>query len=174
MPSRYSFTDYSPDWPHEFRREAVRLKALIGEKLLTVHHIGSTSVPGLAAKPIIDVLPVVRNIEQVDELTPRFEGAGYKAWGEYGLPGRRYFSKDSDGYRTHNVHIYQEGNPEIERHLAFCAYLRSHESVRDEYEALKRAVFACHPSDIEGYMNGKDAWIKRIEGVALQWYRQET
>jgi GrpB-like predicted nucleotidyltransferase (UPF0157 family) len=174
MPSRYTFTEYSSEWPHEFEQEAARLRALLGDELLAVHHIGSTSVPGLAAKPTIDVIPVVRDIERIDELTPSLEEAGYKAWGEYGLPERRFFTRDRDGFRTHNVHIYQEGNPEIERHLAFCAYLRSHEAIRDEYAVLKRDVFARHPADIEAYCDGKDAWIKRIQGEALEWYRQRS
>jgi GrpB-like predicted nucleotidyltransferase (UPF0157 family) len=171
MPSRYTFTDYSPDWPLEFERESERLKPLLGDTLLTVHHIGSTSVPGLAAKPIIDLLPVVRDIASVDERTPRMEEAGYRAWGEYGLPGRRYFTRDRDEYRTHNIHIYQADNPDIERHLAFCAYLRSHASACREYEALKREVHEHHPADIAAYNDGKNAWIKRVEALALTWYR---
>ncbi|MCG8347391.1 MAG: GrpB family protein [Chloroflexales bacterium] len=174
MPSQYTFTDYSPTWPDAFNQEAERLTTLLGAELITVHHIGSTSVPGLAAKPIIDLLPLVRSIESIDGLTPKLEQAGYRAWGEYGIAGRRLFTKDRDNYRTHNIHIYQAGNPDIERHLAFCAYLRSHPKIRDEYAALKRAVYAQHPSDIAAYNDGKDAWIKTIEIVALEWYRQQA
>ena len=174
MPSQYTFTDYSPAWPAAFNQEAKRLKSLLGDELIIVHHIGSTSVPGLAAKPIIDLLPLVRTIETLDDLTPMLEDAGYQAWGEYGLAGRRYFTKDRDAYRTHNIHIYQLGNPDVERHLAFCAYLRSHAQVRDEYAALKRDVYAQHPADIFAYNDGKNAWIKAIEIVALEWYRQQA
>jgi len=174
MPSRYRFADYSPEWPSEFEREAARLGLLLGGELIRVHHIGSTAVQGLPAKPIIDLLPVVRDIERIDDYTPKFEIAGYKKWGEYGLPGRRYFTKDQATYRTHNVHIFQQGNPEIERHLAFCAYLSNHKNVRDEYAALKREVYARHPADIAAYHDGKNTWIKRIERLALDWYRQQT
>src|SRR6185295_17292447 len=121
LPSKYRFADYSPEWAFEFDREAERLALLLGAELVRVHHIGSTAVPGLPAKPIIDLLPVVRDIERIDNYTLKFEEAGYKKWGEYGIPGRRYFTKDRDEYRTHNVHIFQQSNPEIERHLAFCA-----------------------------------------------------
>jgi hypothetical protein len=69
------------------------------------------------------------------------------------------------------VHIFQADDPEIERHLAFAAYLRSHEAARQEYEALKRQVFALHPSNMIDYNNGKDAWIKRVEPIAIAWYR---
>lgn len=173
IPSRYTFSDYSPDWPRQFEVEAAKLRALLEDELLVVHHIGSTSVPGLAAKPIIDMLPIVRVIERVDDITPQLQQAGYKAWGEYGLSGRRFFTRDRHGYRTHNIHIYARNNPGIERHLAFCAYLRSDESVCRSYEALKREVFARHPADINGYMEGKDAWIQRYEPIALDWYRRQ-
>lgn len=174
MPSQYTFTDYSPNWPSEFNREAERLQTLLGAELITVHHIGSTSVPGLAAKPIIDLLPLVHSIGLIEDQTPRLQAAGYQAWGEYGLPGRRYFTKDRGVYRTHNIHIYQPDNPDVERCLAFCAYLRSHAQARREYEALKRAVYALHPADIEAYNDGKNAWIKQVEPLALEWYRQQA
>jgi GrpB-like predicted nucleotidyltransferase (UPF0157 family) len=82
MPSRYTFTDYSPDWPSAFEQEAERLRTLLGEELVAVHHIGSTSVPGLAAKPIIDLLPLVRTIAAIDDRTPLLREAGYRDWGE--------------------------------------------------------------------------------------------
>src|SRR5262245_26676686 len=154
MPSRYTFAVYSSDWPAAFDEEAGQLRALLGEELVAVHHIGSTSVPGLAAKPIIDVLPLVRTLAAVDERTPRFREAGYRDWGEYGLAGRRFFTRDHGEYRTHNVHIYQAGDPSVERHVAFCAYLRHDEAARREYEALKRVVYAQHPDDVEAYNDG--------------------
>src|SRR5688572_26829142 len=102
MPSRYTFEPYSADWPRLFESEAERLRRLLGAELVAIHHIGSTAIPGLAAKPIIDLLPVVRQIDRVDALTPAFEAAGYRAWGEYGLSGRRYFTRDDvSGLRTH-------------------------------------------------------------------------
>ena len=173
MPSLYTFAEYSPEWPRQFEQEAQRLRALLGDEVVAIHHIGSTSVSGLAAKPIIDLLPLVRDITRVDELTPTLQAVGYKPWGEYGLPGRRFFTKDRDEYRTHNIHIYQADNPEVERHLAFCAYLRSHEDVCKEYEALKREAYALHPASIPDYNDYKDTFIKQLEQVAIGWYRQQ-
>jgi GrpB-like predicted nucleotidyltransferase (UPF0157 family) len=171
MPSKYSFSEYSSDWPTQFEEEAHALRALLGNELIAVHHIGSTSVQGLAAKPTIDLLPLARSIERIDHETARLQSAGYKAWGEFGLPGRRYFTKDgSDGFRTHNIHIYQFDDPEVERHLAFCAYLRHDASARREYEAVKREAYAQHPADIEAYSAFKDAWIKETERIAMKWY----
>lgn len=173
MPSIYTFTEYSPEWPLEFEREAARLRALWGDAIVTIHHVGSTSVPGLAAKPIIDLLPVVRNIEQVDGYNDAMTAAGYKAWGEYGLPGRRYFTKDANGVRTHNIHTYAAGNPEVLRHVAFCAYLRAHPDVCAEYVQVKRRAYALHPADIDAYNDAKNDWIKAMEKAAQTWY-QET
>jgi GrpB-like predicted nucleotidyltransferase (UPF0157 family) len=174
MPSQYTFTDYSSDWPAEFRREADRLATLLGDTVIAVHHIGSTAVPGLAAKPIIDLLPVVRDLAAVDERTPRMVEAGYRAWGEFGLPGRRYFTRDRGEVRTHNVHVYQAGDPAIERHVAFCEYLKSHPPACREYEVLKREAYARHPDDIAAYNDGKNAWIKRLEVIAMSWYRERA
>jgi GrpB-like predicted nucleotidyltransferase (UPF0157 family) len=174
MPSKYSFTNYSAEWPIEFEREAERLRLLIGDELVAVHHIGSTSVPGLAAKPVIDLIPIARDIVTIDDCTPRLVDAGYKAWGEYGIVGRRFFTKDAGENRTHNLHVFADGNPEIERHLALCAYLRHNGSACREYAALKREVYARHPADIAAYNDGKDAWIKRTEPLAIEWFRRAS
>lgn len=172
--SLYTFSESSSAWPHAFVHEAERLKALLGDELVITHHIGSTSVPGLAAKPIIDLLPLVRDLHAIDALTSRFAAAGYKVWGDYGLPGRRYFTRDRDGHRTHNLHIYGVGDPAIERHLAFCAYLRSHAEACQAYEALKRKVYDLHPADIDAYNAGKNDWIKALEPIAIAWYREQN
>lgn len=169
----YKFTDYSPLWALEFKEEAKRLRMILKSELVTIYHIGSTSIPGLAAKNIIDLLPVVRNLEFVDTLKSVFEKAGYEIWGEYGIPGQRYFSRTLGGYRTHNVHIYQTGSKEIDRHLAFCEYLRSHERERKEYDTLKRRLYAKHPFDIEAYKSGKKAWVKQMEQKALKWFYEK-
>lgn len=171
MPSLYTFTEYSPEWPAAFEREADALRSLLGEELVAVHHIGSTSVPGLAAKPIIDMLPLVRSVSFLDSFAPVMVDNGYKAWGEYGLPGRRYFTRDAAGHRTHNIHCYQFDDPEAERHLAFCAFLRHHPEHRDEYAALKRDLYARHPADIDAYIAGKNDWIQRVQAIAVEWYR---
>ena len=163
---------YSPEWPIEFEREATRLRSILGDEIVEFHHIGSTSVPGLDAKPIIDMLPLVHNIERIDGYSDRMIAAGYRIWGEYGLRGRRFFTRDSNGFRTHNIHVYAKGDPEALRHLAFCAYLREHPDVRREYVMVKRAAYTRYPADIDAYNDAKDDYIKRIEKVALAWYKK--
>jgi GrpB-like predicted nucleotidyltransferase (UPF0157 family) len=168
--SKYSFCEYQQQWPGEYQRAASEIQSVLKDELIEIHHIGSTSVPGLAAKPIIDILPIVSDINRIDQLNPLFENIGFRAWGEMGLAGRRYFTKDKNEYRTHNIHLYQQGNPAILRHLAFCAYLREHQPVMQEYAELKQRVYSLHDSDVDAYNNGKNDWIKKVEAIALTWY----
>ncbi len=170
MASLYTFSEYSAAWPDQFQREADRLRALLGDEVVAVHHIGSTSVPGLAAKPIIDVIPLVRSLATLDQRAAELEHAGYRAWGEYGLPGRRLFTKDHAGYRTHNVHMYQAGDPDVVRHLAFPAFLRKHPEWRDRYAELKRTVYAMHPDDIAAYGQAKHDFVQQVQTMAVAWY----
>lgn len=163
--------DYDPRWRDEFDRESARILAILGDNCVELHHIGSTSVEGLAAKPIIDMMPVVRSLERVDAAAAEFEKIGYEYLGEFGMAGRRYLRKGGDE-RTHQIHIFHESNRrDIERHLAVRDYLRAHPSVRDEYAALKRELAAKHPYDIDGYCDGKEAFVQRMEANALKWKR---
>lgn len=142
----------------------------MGGNLLAVHHIGSTSIPGMPAKPIIDLLAVVADIGEVDRHLTQVEALGYEAKGEFGIPGRRFFRRDdAAGVRTHHIHAFESGSPHIERHLAFRDYLRSHSEPAMRYGELKRRLAAAHPNDIEAYMDGKDGFIKEVEARALAW-----
>ena len=129
--------DYQTEWPLLFEKEKKVLHQLFQENSHVVFHIGSTAVPGLAAKPVIDLMPVVYNLYQADSLNEKMEQLGYVVKGENGLPGRRYFEKGGD-YHTHHVHLFQIGNQEIIRHLAFRDYLRAHPKEAQRYGQLKK------------------------------------
>jgi len=160
---------YSPEWEKKFQQEATALKEIFGENLIDIHHIGSTAIPGIVAKPIIDMLPVVKKIEDVDKLTPAFEKLGYKARGEFGMPGRRFFMKSKNGKRCFNVHVFQEGHPDIERHLRFRNHMRTHPEDAKAYSDLKKELIANAPDDMEKYCWGKEDFVKAIEVRALLW-----
>lgn len=161
---------YDPRWQDAFLAEVGCLSGILRENGVQVFHIGSTSVPGLAAKPVIDIMPVVLDIAAVDGQTAQFAAIGYEAMGEYGISGRRFFRKGGDE-RTHHVHIFAADDTQnILRHLAFRDYLRCHPDVCGEYAALKTALAARHPDDIDAYCDGKDAFVKCAEGAALQWF----
>ncbi len=160
---------YDPDWPHSYLTEADKLTPILGANLISLHHIGSTSVPGLAAKPTIDILASVKDLEQIDALNPQLEELGYQARGENGIAGRRYFNKkDGDDHLFH-LHVYQEAHPAIEDHLAFRDYLRSHPECCGEYEALKRGLVEIYKFEPFRYTDGKADFIQKTLAVAKAW-----
>jgi len=165
------FSDHE-NWKLMFKEEARKLKSIFGKEILHIHHIGSTSVPELKAKPIIDILPVVREIHIVDNFIDEMKYIGYESKGENGITGRRYFQKGGDN-RTHHVHIYQFGSYEIKRHLAFRDYLLVHPEVKDSYGQLKEKLAEKFPYDVESYISGKEPLVKEIEVKALEWYKED-
>lgn len=173
MTRRVEVVPYHTDWPEKFSAEAGKLKAVFGGKLLSIHHFGSTSIPGISAKPIIDILLIVRDIETVDSLAPRLEALGYHAVGEYGIPGRRFFYKGTDEIRSHHLHVYENGNPHILRHLVFRDYMRSHPISARDYARLKEDLAREFPEDMEGYIAGKNAFVHEHEKKALDWWQEK-
>jgi len=161
---------YDPRWPEAFTWAREELAAAWGPNVVVIHHIGSTSIAGLYAKPVIDILAVVGDLLALDQQSGRMEQLGYQVMGEFGILGRRYFRRDdAEGKRTHQVHAFANDSPHVKRHLAFRDFLRAHTAVAHEYAALKRALAATHPHDMEAYMDGKDRFIKEVERRALEW-----
>ncbi len=169
MLRRVEVVPHSPGWADEFRAEAERLRATLGDEIVAVHHVGSTAIPGIKAKPIIDILLEVREVEGLDEANSEMAELGYEARGEFGIPGRRFFVKHTEGRRTHHIHAFTTGDPELERHLAFRDFMVGHPEHADAYGRLKEDLAKRFPTDIEGYMDGKDAFIKEMEKRALTW-----
>jgi GrpB-like predicted nucleotidyltransferase (UPF0157 family) len=165
-------TDYNPAWPEAFEREAAALRSVFGELLVAIHHIGSTAVPGLKAKPVIDIMPIVTDISAVDALVEQMSTLSYATRGEGGIPGRRYFFREIGEIRTHNVHVFAESNTDsIERHLAVRDYLRQHPDQAAAYGVLKADLAQRVNHDIDAYMDGKDEFVQRLQAAALKWYR---
>jgi len=165
---RVEVTPYDEQWALRFQQEAAILQELFRGEILVVHHIGSTSVPGLKAKPIIDMLPVVHDIRQVDRFQEALEQLGYFSKGEFGIPGRRYFPKGGDN-RTHHVHFYQKEHPAIIRHLAFRDYLRAHPAEAHVYGNVKEELAQRFPFDAPSYVKGKESCARELEQKALAW-----
>ena len=162
--------EYDERWPELFARESTLLKNIIGDNLLDIQHIGSTSVPGLLAKPIIDILLVVHDLEKLDSCNKELAQLAYEAMGEFGIKGRRYFRKGAKK-RSHQIHAFQEGSPHIARHLAFRDYLRFFPLEAKKYGEVKRILAKRFPHNPEGYMDGKDNFIKEREKLALDWQK---
>ncbi|EWG11086.1 GrpB family protein [Cytobacillus firmus] len=171
MRRKVEVTVYDSDWEFKFQSEAELIKTIFKKEIRAIHHIGSTSIPGLAAKPVIDIMPVVIDIKMVDRFNTEMISLGYEPRGENGLPGRRYFQKGGN-QRTHHVHIYEKGSPEITRHLAFRDYLRENEEDAKQYGALKMKLAKQFPFNIDSYIKGKEALVQEIEMKAVEWCKK--
>jgi len=163
---------HDPSWKEAYREEARKIIEVLGSEVLEIHHIGSTSIPGIYAKLIIDILAGARKIEDVDRYNDAMARIGYEAWGQYGLPGRRFFVKGVPR-RTHNLHIFESSNTEITRHLDFRDYMIAHPGDARQYSELKKELAKKYEGDIEGYCDGKDAFVKDMERKAIEWAKNK-
>ena len=157
---------YDGRWAELFELERLRLQTALGDDVLAVEHIGSTSVPGLAAKPILDVGVAVDNFEAAFALVPRLEELGYTFRGEQGIPRRHYFVQGSDQSRTHHLHLLEHTNPEWRDLLRFRDRLRAQPETVRAYEALKRQLAERYPNDREAYTDGKYRFVRAVLGRA--------
>jgi GrpB-like predicted nucleotidyltransferase (UPF0157 family) len=160
---------HDPTWRGKFEIESKLVALMLGENVVAIHHIGSTAIPNIYAKPIIDILVEVKDITLVDQCNAAIAALGYEVMGEFGIPGRRYFRKDNEiGTRTHHIHTYEVNSPDIKRHLAFRDYMIAHPEDARKYSELKRQLANQYPHNIDRYMDGKDSLIKEMETKALE------
>jgi GrpB-like predicted nucleotidyltransferase (UPF0157 family) len=158
---------HDPRWAVDYERESAAIRMAMSDVFVAMYHIGSTAIPGICAKPTIDMLAVVRDVEALDARSPQMEALGYEVMGEFGMSGRRYFRKDDAlGNRTHQIHAFAVGSLQIARHVAFRDFLRAHPEYAKEYDALKQRLAAQFPSDISAYTDGKDEFIARVDALA--------
>jgi GrpB-like predicted nucleotidyltransferase (UPF0157 family) len=169
MARRIEVVPYNPEWPCLFQAEATRLAEALADEIVAIHHMGSTAIPGLQAKPTLDLLLVVRAIERIDAFNDAMIALGYQPRGENGIPGRRYYVRHAEGAHTHHLHAYQRGHPDIERHLRFRDYLRAHPGEAKAYGALKERLAQQYPADGRRYTEGKDALVAAIDRRAAAW-----
>ena len=166
---------HSHAWHVAFRNEADTIMHALGKTAVDLQHIGSTAIRNIAAKPIIDMLLFVRDLDELDGKTDALEAMKYEAKGEFGIVGRRYFRKDdAQGVRTHHLHAFRSGDPEGVRHIAFRDYMNAHPDCASAYGQLKLTLAARHANDAEAYMDGKYAFVKEHERKALAWLATVT
>lgn len=173
MTDRVIVAEPDPAWRARYRAEEQRLWAAVGAWTVAIEHIGSTSVPGLAAKPVIDVLVGVRSLEDGAACIEAITALGYTYVPEYEqiMPYRRFFKRDEGGQRSHHVHLVERTHPFYTEHVALRDYLRAHPAVAGEYGELKRDLADRFADDREGYMAGKASLIRRMNAQALAWQR---
>ena len=159
---------YSQNYPKMYEEEKVKIESILKDNLVSIYHIGSTSVPNLKSKPIIDIMVSVNSLEMVDENKDEFIKIGYEYLGEFGIKGRRYLRKGGDE-RTHQIHIFSKSDEyNLKRHLAVKNYLIKHPEVAKVYGDLKESLAKKYPFDIEAYCDGKERFMKELEKKALE------
>lgn len=174
-----AISPYDPAWPRCFEDEKRHLRACLPRDTIgRIEHFGSTAVPGLAAKPIVDILVEVDSLQRVGTLiAPILTAQGYEyfwrpSWRNPGEIAYAWFIKrDVAGRRTHHIHMLEPGSPEWER-LLFRDYLIAHREVAAEYQALKYRIASEHPDDRIAYANAKTEFVTRITALAHQYFSQ--
>jgi GrpB-like predicted nucleotidyltransferase (UPF0157 family) len=158
--------DHDPGWAQAAAAELARIGAALGPVAQRLEHMGSTSVPGLAAKPIVDLLVSVGDVAETAAFVAPLERLGYLYAPS---PGFHFFARPHARPRTHHVHVFGAGSAGEARHLAVRDYLRAHPAEAAAYETVKRDVAGRHSGDRIAYMEGKDGFVGALEARAIAW-----
>lgn len=168
MTSPVIIVEYDPQWPNMYEDEKARVLDAIGHAVVAIEHVGSTAVPGLGAKPIIDIMVGIPRLADAQQCIEPLRSIGYEYVPEYEvqLPERRYFHKGPAGARTHHLHMVEPTSEFWERHLLFRDFLRAHPEASQHYDALKKELAAKFGPDREGYTEAKTPFIRAVEEKA--------
>lgn len=153
---------HDPRWTELFNEEKELLLRTLGKKLVDVRHIGSTSIAGMPAKPIIDIVAAVHSLADVESFAAELEMIGYLDKGAGGVVGRRFFVKGGEARRTHHLNFCEMNSFFWESHLAFCDHLGQHPEIAQEYAALKRRLADQYPKDRLAYTSGKEEFVRSV------------
>jgi len=163
--------DYDPEWPILFEKEKARILKAVGTKVVAVEHVGSTSVPGLGAKPVVDIMVGIPHLSGALDCLEPLESIGYEYVPEYeaAMPQRRYFRKGPANIpnRHYHLHMVEYNSDFWKHHLLFREYLKTHVDAASEYWGLKKRLAAKHMSNREAYTEAKTAFIKSVLSKAL-------
>jgi GrpB-like predicted nucleotidyltransferase (UPF0157 family) len=159
-----SIEDYDPTWPSAFARLAARIRAALGDVAVAIEHIGSTAVPGLSAKPVIDLDAIIASPADLPEAIQRLQSIGYVYEGDLGIAGREAF-RSPPGGPPHHFYVLSAGADELRRHLVFRDALRAKGDLRNRYDELKRSLAREHQNDRRAYTDGKTAFITAVVGI---------
>ena len=159
---------HNPEWAKLYEQERARIAAALGPHVLDLQHVGSTAIPGISAKPILDIAAAVVSFETAAVTIAPLEALGYEYRGEHGIPRRHYFvlrSPDGEATLVH-LHMFEIESARWESHLLFRDYLRAHPEEAQAYQALKERLMVRHHADRAAYTDGKTAFVTRILGQA--------
>ena len=176
----FELVDYDPKWKEWFQMYSEMIRPILGDNLIEIHHMGSTAIEGMVAKPQIDILAVVKNLDSIPQLYKTFEEKGFICRGkEYvkndgvGI-GDEYVTLDSpEGKRLTSIHIFQEGNPKIDEQLIFQRYLSSHPDDKVLYIKTKKELYKKYSNNYHEYDSGKGPVLKEIKTRARHWFEHK-
>lgn len=161
---------HDPKWFEMFSCESEIIANALGTNVIAIHHIGSTAIPDCYAKPIVDILVEADELTVVDARALFMEQVGYEVMGEYGIPGRRYFRKNSaTGVRLFHVHVFAKGDVHVERHLSFRDFLIHHPDWVRDYSDLKRKLAIDNPNSSRSYSIAKTEFVELVDKIAVDW-----
>jgi GrpB-like predicted nucleotidyltransferase (UPF0157 family) len=161
--------EYDPGWPVRAKSELDRIRRALGPVAVRPEHVGSTAVPGLAAKPIVDLQLAVAAIEQRARYVEPLERLGYLFARDPASPDLLFFAKPANRPRSYHLHVCALDSDHEFRHLAVRDFLRAHRDEADRYEALKRELARRHPRDRLAYIAGKEQYVSELEARACAW-----
>ncbi|MGB4758953.1 MAG: GrpB family protein [Candidatus Saccharimonadales bacterium] len=164
---KYEVVAYSPQWPSQYKDEQAVLKKIFGTIVLDIQHVGSTAIPGMAAKPQLDILIQVQNIDSVDAFNTAMETAGYTPYGDILSKGGRLYSRWKDDTKTVNVHVYQKDSPIIWEYIGTRDYLLAHPQKAAEYARFKIGLYQKYPDDYLKYREYKDGYVEKLQQQIL-------
>lgn len=165
---KVTVVEYRPEWRKMFDDEKRIIQTALGDVPAQIEHIGSTAVAGLAAKPIIDLMVGLEDFSIADSVVPKIEALGYEYIQKYEavMPFRRFFIKEQDGRRTHQIHMVGISSEFWERHVLFRDYLRQNPNVAEQYASLKKELAGREWEDVNEYADAKTEFIREIENKA--------
>jgi GrpB-like predicted nucleotidyltransferase (UPF0157 family) len=167
---KYELVDYSTDWPEWFIIESSIIKDIVGDVALGIQHVGSTAIPGMKAKPQLDILMTVKNISDIDAYNEPMKKAGYEVYGDILDKGGRLFSRWNGGTKTVNLHVYQPDSPIVLEYIAVRDYLLANPDEALKYSAFKTDLYNKYPNDYLKYREHKDPYMislqERIESLS--------
>jgi GrpB-like predicted nucleotidyltransferase (UPF0157 family) len=155
---------YDPRWVEHFEQARLPLSQALGDYAVDIQHVGSTSIPGISAKPVVDIAVAIEHYPLPDDVLDAVKALGYTYWGEYGIPHRHLFFT-REGPVGYNVHINELANDQFQRHLLFRDYLLAHPDAVREYEALKQEL-AARFDEVGPYADSKSAFVQGIVAKA--------
>lgn len=165
----YKITPYNLDSPILFAQESKKISDIIGDNILEIHHIGSTSVIGMPGKPTIDILFIVKDVSKISGKIEDMEKIGYTSSGALNAKNSHLFEKERNGNRDFIVHFYKEKHPEIKQILAIKNFLINNDNAAKKYAITKLSLFQRFPNDYKQYRELKDKYMETLKEQAISW-----